>query len=458
MMLSPARRRGARVRRLATGASVISDLASTAGRADAPAILPTTATRGTEDVQDVEVVIVGAGSAGLGAARVLQAAGRSFQVVEALDRIGGRAHTSSDVFGVPFDIGCAWLHAADRNPYFEEAQAAGWTLFHHNMGLDHLYFGNRKATAAEMAEVEEADARLAALIAAHSSDDDQLSLLIAKGHALRAATTFSGPMDFGMDDDEISIADFRAAADLDPNYFTKEGFALVARFGAGVPVHLSTPVRTIRWDGPGVSVETDSGTIRARAVIVTASPAVLAFEEIGFAPALPDAYVEAFFDLPMGMRTKIPIEFRGGRFGLNACDDLLIERHARHDIYFLCFPFDADLLVGFVGGDFAWEMEAAGEEAGVDFVVDRLADIFGNEVRKGVGRSLMTKWGGERYVRGAYAAARPGKASARARLMQPLAERVFFAGEHLAGPLIQTCGGARLSGEAVAREVLATFA
>src|SRR5690606_25383304 len=106
--------------------------------------------------------------------------------------------------------------------------------------------------------------------------------------------------------------------------------------------------------------------------------------------------------------------------------------------------------VGFVGGDFAWEMEAAGEAAGVDFVTDRLADIFGNDLRKRVGRSLMTKWGGERTIRGAYAAARPGKASARARMMQPVADRIFFAGEHLAGPLIQTCGGARLSGEAVA--------
>ena len=60
-------------------------------------------------------------------------------------------------------------------------------------------------------------------------------------------------------------------------------------------------------------------------------------------------------------------------------------------------------------------------------------------------------------MRGAYAAALPGKALSRARLMQPVAERIFFAGEHLAGPLIQTCGGARLSGEAVAREVIAAL-
>ncbi len=94
-------------------------------------------------MDDVDVVIVGAGCAGLAAAKALRSAGRTFAVIEAMDRIGGRAWTTSADFGVPFDIGCAWLHAADRNPFFPEAQAAGWTLYHHDMGLDHLWFGKR---------------------------------------------------------------------------------------------------------------------------------------------------------------------------------------------------------------------------------------------------------------------------------------------------------------------------
>ncbi|TYR31366.1 FAD-dependent oxidoreductase [Mesorhizobium microcysteis] len=405
---------------------------------------------------DVDVVIVGAGSAGLAAARTLQRAGKSFRLLEAMDRIGGRAFTTSEHFGIPFDIGCAWLHAADRNPYFAEAQEAGWTLFHHDMGLDHLYFRGRRADPEELEAARAADARIQASIEAHDGLDDRLASLLGNCHALRAAATFSGPMDFGKDDDEISIADFSAAADLDPNYFTREGFGtLVARYGAGIPVELSTPVRNIRWGGPGVAVGTDRGTIRASAVIVTTSPAVLAFNEIEFLPRLPDRHMEAIFDLPMGMLTKIPVEISGGRFGLKPFDDLLIEGHARHDLFFLCFPFDIDLMVGFVGGDFAWEMEAAGEAAGVDYVVGQLCAIFGNDARKYVGRAAMTRWSGERYMRGAYAAARPGRAGARRTLAAPVGERIWFAGEHLAGPLIQTCGGARLSGEEAARKVLA---
>jgi monoamine oxidase len=403
---------------------------------------------------DVDVVIVGAGSAGLAAAKMCRAHGLSFQVLEAMNRIGGRAFTSSEHFGVPFDIGCAWLHAADRNPYYPEAQAAGWTLQYHDMALDHLYFGKRKAEASEIAEMNRADATLAGALETYKGSDDRLSAVIGKGHGMRAIATYSGPMDFGQDMDEISTADFRKAADLEPNYFSKEGFgALVARFGADVPVQLNTNVTRIVWDGPGVSVETNRGTVRGRKVILTVSTGVLAFGNIGFEPELPPDYSQAFLDLPMGMLTKIPIQIDRKHLGLAPFEDLLIERPARHDIYFLCHPFGLDMMIGFVGGDFAWELSVAGEAAACDFAIDRLCGIFGSDVRKHCGKAMMTNWGAEPTVRGAYAAARPGRAGARDVLSVPVNERIYFAGEAVAGPLIQTCGGARLSGEKTARKI-----
>lgn len=405
-------------------------------------------------MSDVDVVIVGAGCAGLAAARRLRTSGLTVRVVEAMDRIGGRALTTTTDFGVPFDIGCAWLHAADRNPFFPEAVAAGWTLQPHDVGLDHLWIGRRKATEAEMAAEKRAEAELAACIQRHKGTSDRLSTLVEACHSLRVSATFAGPMDFGADDDEISVTDYRAAAELDPNYLTREGFgALIHRWGAEVPVTLGTPVRRIRWDGPGVEVETTQGTIRAQAVIVTVSTGVLAFEDIAFTPDLPDSHREAICDLPMGLLTKIPVQIDGTRLGLKPFDDVLIERHARHDLYFLAFPFDLDLMVGFVGGDFAWEMEAAGRAAAVDFVTDRLVDIFGSDVRRAVTHGTMTNWSAERHVRGAYAAARPGRVQAREVLKRPVGERIWFAGEALAGGLKQTAAGARLSGEAVAGQL-----
>jgi monoamine oxidase len=406
-------------------------------------------------MQDVDVIVIGAGAAGLAAAKALRDAGHSSVVLEAMGRIGGRAWTTDTDFGVPFDIGCAWLHAADRNPFYPEAQAAGWTLYHHDMTLDHLYFGARKADAAEMARMAEAEAALTGCIAAHVGPDDRLSSLIGDCHCLRASSTFAGPMDYGADDDEISVADFRAAADLDPNYFTREGYgALIHRWGADVPVTTGAPVKRLDWSGAGVVAEGPFGRVRARAAIVTVSTGVLQFEEIAFHPALPQTHQEAIFDLPMGLLTKIPVAISGTRLGLAPFDDLLIERHARHDLFFLCFPWDLDLMVGFVGGDFAWEMEAAGPAAAVDFVTDRLVDLFGSDTRRHVGHGIMTNWGGERFVRGGYAVARPGKAAARSVLRRPVGNRIWFAGEALAPDgLTQTAAGARLSGQAVGAEV-----
>jgi monoamine oxidase len=116
----------------------------------------------------------------------------------------------------------------------------------------------------------------------------------------------------------------------------------------------------------------------------------------------------------MGLLTKVPIRVTGTRLGLAPFDDVLVVGHARHDLYLLCFPFDLDLVVGFVGGDFAWEMEAAGPAAAVDFVAGRLEGIFGSDVRKHLGHGTMTNWGralGPGRLRGGS----PGRADARRR-------------------------------------------
>lgn len=403
---------------------------------------------------ETDVVVVGAGAAGLGAAKVLAAEGVECVVLEAMGRIGGRAHTSTREFGAPFDMGCAWLHAADRNPFYPDAQAAGWSLRYHDMGLDHLYFGSRKATQQEFDGLVGAEARLQQAIDAHDGPDDRLASLATASRVEDAVSTYAGPMDFGKDDDEISIADFRTAEDLEPNYLTREGFgALVAHWGRDVPVTLSCPVRRVRWGGEGVQVDTDRGTVHARAVIVTASTGVLAFDGIRFTPNLPERHVQAIYDVPMGLLTKVPIRVTGTRFGIEPFQDLLMVGHARHDLYLLFFPFELDLVVGFVGGDFAWELEAAGPAAAVDFVGGRIEDLFGSDARRHLGYGTMTNWAAEPFVRGAYAVAAPGAAAARRVLMEPVAERIWFAGEALAGGLMQTAGGARLSGEAVARDV-----
>lgn len=409
-----------------------------------------------------DVVIVGAGAAGIGAALSLAELGLTCTIIEAADRIGGRAYTDTTTFGIPFDIGCAWIHAADRNPFYRFAQAWGYKLHYHELDLTRLYYGREQTDERGLErerDAEEIVHKNTARIAKRR--DVPVTRAVPKWMPpFEAAASYLGPMDMAVNFKNLSTADYAQSADLDPNYLVYEGYgALVARTGQGLPVRLSTPARAIRWrEGSGVRVETDAGTIQARAVIVTVSTGVLAANAIRFVPDLPPWKQAAIGQVPMGLLAKIPMLIEGDRFGLAPYENVLVEYPGLQDIYFLSWPWDSNLLVGFVGGDFGWQLSAAGEAAAIDFAKERLAQTFGSDAPRRVTKALLTPWASNPLTRGAYSAARPGHFAARKQLGLPLEERVYFAGEALAGPLIQTAGGAFLSGEETAKKVAAVLA
>lgn len=404
-----------------------------------------------------DVVIIGAGSAGMSAARVLIAAGKSVVILEAMNRIGGRANTDSETFGVPFDWGCAWIHSADRNPYLPLAKEWGFHLVEHDDSVDRVYYGLRRFTEKEVQRVKQIrlDIIRANSRAARSGDGAVSSLRPIRTPEEQVTATFMGPMDMAVDLDELAIRDYDEQAELEPNYLVREGFgSVVKRLGEGLPVSLETPVKRIGYGGKGVVVETDKGNVTARACIITVSTGVLRSGTIGFDPVLPEWKQTAIANVPMAMLMKIPLLIEKERFGLKPFEDILCEQASNQDIYFLAFPFDFNLMIGFVGGDFAWEMSAAGRDIAVDFATSALKRVFGNDAGKHVVKGEISRWANNPWVRGAYSAARPGRTSARRELGRPVADRLFFAGEALAGEFAQTCGGASLSGRATAKEVL----
>jgi monoamine oxidase len=404
-----------------------------------------------------DVVIIGAGSAGLSAAHALMAAGKSVVVLEAMNRIGGRAYTESETLGLPFDWGCAWIHSADRNPYLPVAKAAGFTLAEHDDSVDRVYYGSHRFTDDEMKRVKRVRGEIVDLNekAARTRDGAVSSVRAIRTREEQVAATYIGPMDMAVDLDELAIRDYNDQAELEPNFLVREGFGSVIRkFGEGVPVSLETPVRRIRYGGPGVVVETDKGNVSARACIVTASTGALRSGTIAFDPILPAAKQQAIADLPMGMLLKIPLVIDGERFGLNSFEDLLSEQASNQDLYFLSFPFDFNLMIGFAGGNFGWELSAAGRDIAVDFATGALKRMFGNDAGKHVVKGEISRWASNPWVRGAYSAARPGRTTARRELERPIANRLFFAGEAYAREFAQTAGGAALSGQRTAKDVL----
>ncbi|MBM3585334.1 MAG: FAD-dependent oxidoreductase [Alphaproteobacteria bacterium] len=406
---------------------------------------------------DPDVVIVGAGSAGLAAARTLLDLGRTVVVVEARSRIGGRAFTDTARFGVPFDHGCSWLHSADQNPYAPLARDWGFTLRNQDGADETVRVGASDADEAELGDYGRAwDGLQNALMGAGRDGQDVAAASVSPRDRpwIEVCEAWVGPMSMGMDLEDFSCLDWYQLDDTKPNDMVAEGFGtLVRRYGEGLPVVLEAPVARIAWGGSDVRVETPKGTLAAKACIVTVSTGVLGAGSIAFDPVLPVWKQEAIADVPMGLLAKIPLQFDGARFGLAEDGWLTYHVVGREACYFLTWPFGYGLLVGFVGGGFGWELSAAGPDAAIDFARGELRKILGADVDKAFVQGDFTRWADDPYALGGYAAARPGRTSQRAKLGEPLDDRLFFAGEALAGAHAMTCGGANLSGQMVARDV-----
>jgi monoamine oxidase len=419
---------------------------------------------------DIDVVVVGAGAAGIGAAQMLASLGRNCVVVEADKRIGGRALTDTRTFPLPFDIGCAWIHAAPKNPFYGFALEKGFHLHHHDLSVNELYYRGKQQSAAMVEKEHDAEFMIGAAMHAKVKEGEDVpggSLVPTLAPPMDAAATYMGPMDAAVDLDNESVFDASAEseAEYDPNFLVKEGFgSLVAWVGRGLHVRLSTPVTAIRYDGKGVTVETGHGTIAAKTVSVTVSTGVLQKDAVAFTPHLPVETLEAIDALKMGLLTKIPLWIQGvphTDFGIKPYDNIVDENpaaNARDNFYFVAWPWDSNLMVGFIGGQYAWDLAKEPEDAIKACAIDRLAEMFGSDIRAKVRQGLVTGWGANPLTHGAYSAQLPKHHGAREALRRPVADRVFFAGEAVAeNGLFATCGGAYLSGESVARAVHATL-
>ncbi len=409
-----------------------------------------------------DVVVIGAGSAGLSAARALIGEGKTVVVIEAANRIGGRAWTESETFGVPFDQGCSWITAANDNPYLELARQWQFELLDHSSPGEAFFVGDRRASGSENEKFDNSWSAIQGALSKAGRDglDVAASTVIPKDLAYSAISqSWIGPMAWGVDFKDLSTKDNYESADAPPSYMIKEGHgAIVALLGEGLPVQLNAPATRVDWSGKGVAVETPAGTIRAKACIVTVSTGVLGAGSIRFDPPLPVVKREAIDNLPMGLLAKVTLQFDGDRLGFTSDNWLTYwvpDEVPAEACYFLTWPFEFDLMIGFVGGAFGWQLSEAGTEAAVDFALGEVVKMAGSKARDRFVKGHLTGWASDPWTLGAYAAARPGHYDARAGLAEPLGDRLFFAGEAVAGPYVALCGGAYLSGEAVAREVAA---
>ena len=401
--------------------------------------------------QDPDVVIIGAGAAGLAAARTLIDKGRSVVVIEARDRIGGRAWTDNTSFaGIPFDHGCSHLHTSNKNPWTPIAKNWNYSLEYHDNADETVFVGDRHANDGELTAYGRAWDKLHDNLAAAggAGKDVSAASISPRGESwIWVAESWTGPMSMGKDLEDFSCKDWWNLADDEPNLMIKEGFGtLVARYGQEIPVRLSTPAKRVQWSGSGVTVETDAGSIKAKICIVTVPLGVLAAEAITFDPPLPDWKKDAIAGLPMGLLAKAPLQFDGETFGLPANSWLTYKADSTEACFFFVRPFGFDMMIGFLGGKCAWDLTRQGDAAGIDFAKEKLRAMLGSDMDKHFVAGGFTGWGRDPWSLGSYASAKPGSYPARAAMRKPVENRLFFAGEACAGEFAQTCGGAMRSG------------
>jgi monoamine oxidase len=430
---------------------------------------------GNFEMIDFDVVVIGAGSAGIAAGHALAKAGISFLLVEARSRSGGRAWTkpvdangpvdkgyAADLgypvdVGYPVDLGCGWLHSADHNPLTRIARELGFTVDETIPPWQRIMSGDA-FPAAQQREFRKAQEELYDRMekAAAEPQDRPAAELLEPGSKwnplLHATSTYIN----GVELDRLSVKDYDNYDDTEINFRVVEGYgALIARHGTALPVVYDCPVLTIDHSGADIRITCGKGTFSARAVIVTVPTNLIAREKIVFTPALP-AKVEAAACLPLGYDDKLFLSVdRAEDLPGNARLFGAIDRTATGSYHLR--PFGRPLIEGYYGGQCALELEKGGIEAFAAFARDELVSMLGSLWRDRLKPVAVSSWAQDPFATGAYSHALPGHWDKRAVLAAPVNERLFFAGEATSPHSFSTAHGAYESGLRAAQEALAAL-
>lgn len=400
---------------------------------------------------DFDVAIIGAGAAGIDAARGLRDAGINYILLESRDRVGGRAWTSRG-----FDLGCGGLHSADRNVL---ARLAGEM----NLRLDtSLPPWERPSHTANfpLSEQEqfgrEMDAffeRVADFPQQHSEDRPAAALLDAASRwnpLIECVCTYIS----GGHLERVSALDLASYSDTGINWRARNGYgALIAQLAEGLNLRLGCAVRAIDHSGARLLIETNHGTVHADRIIVTLPSNLIADGTIMFRPDLPDIR-HAAAQLPLGLAENFFLH-------LDAADEFEIDTSlfGRTDTAstgnYHFRPLGVPAIKCVFCGDLAGDLARDSAAGFLDFAREELAGVFGADFGARVRPAAFHNWSKDPYAKGSYSYALPGGAAARQVLARPIEHRIFFAGEAASPHFFSTAHGAFETGRDAAEQIAA---
>lgn len=377
-------------------------------------------------MEHFDTIVVGAGIAGVTAARLLTKAGRSVVVLEARDRVGGRMWTDR-TDGFVTDRGASWIHGIDDSPVAAAAEAFGLRMSEFTVGgyqpdsRPIAYYdtdGKRMTDAAArayIADIHTADAAVRAEIATSEPDasyrdvtdralagrgwDDERAQRVREYFEHRTEEQYGAWIEdlgaHGLDDDTVNG---------DEVVFPDGYDRIPVRIAEGLDIRLEHVVSRVEWSAGGVAVTTDHGRFSAASAVVTVPVGVLLADDFTIDPPLPALHAEALSRLPMNAFEKVFLTFPTKFWdeGVYAIRQQGPEGRRWHSWYDLTSLHGTPTLLTFAAGPAAQETREWSDERIADSVLAQLRRLYGERLEQPT-RVRVTRWQDDPFSHGAYA-------------------------------------------------------
>ena len=412
-----------------------------------------------------EVIIVGAGIAGISAAKILDKNNISNIVIEANNQLGGRAKKAPETFGNWFDLGCSYLHEGDINPLTSIAESLNVPINYENGDIFSIektrylprnkpFLSNKKNNLKKTH-----DKFLKKLNSyKHKIEDSSLSscLNICDPYYPILFDYLTGLN--GIEANLVSAVDFASVND-GKDFIIESGLAnLIDKWAKGINSILNTPVTQINWEKDYIEIYTQSKKYICKSVLLTVSNGILQNEDITFIPQLPNYKIQAIHNLPMGILNKIGVLFKQGTFKENDIGwyVALTDTNDNDKSQIISFEIrkrEKEHMIFFFGGEKGFDVENFPDKY-YKIITAFIKNQFGNLIKNNIIEIIHTSWGKDPFTKGSYSFASPGHSSERELLKKSLEKKVYFAGEATIKSYYGTCHGAYISGVNAANEII----
>ena len=409
-----------------------------------------------------KIIIIGAGAAGIGAGLRLKALGVPFIILEANDRIGGRAYTDNTSLSSKWDKGCSWFHCADINPLVDWADKLGTLYDKKDRSENALYWSESHwldPTESTSVNLNISKRFQEIYVAAELGHDVSISNIPINNSFEAAVSEELVKLMCSEETHFTSAVGYGDYNDTGVNWMVTSGYGdLISRMAADAPIRINTKVSEISYQKGGVRVETSSGQLDARAVIVTTSTNVLRSGQISLPAGPAQEILELVEDVPCGTYEKIAIEFEQYPFNPANNEAVWIQSYSdSNPIYFQISPQKKPMLIAHVAGEQARELVQTGSQGMADFAIQKLTSVFGSKINKTICGTATTSWQADPLIQGGYSYARIGAGHNRQKMIELDTGEIVFAGEAFSLPWYGTAHGAYQSGKDVASQLVRSF-